>query len=153
MKFTRSQMFKAAFSDPSNAPDVTEFGNTDLAGHVGANCFAMGDLCALVAGLDAATSWMLRSFVAAVPVELGEAAKLDGASSFRFVRSVLFPLVAPGVVACSEFSVISTWNDFLFAKTFIISAQENSIMTDPVLIFFIAVQRRLVSGLAGAVKG
>ncbi|MDJ0318229.1 carbohydrate ABC transporter permease [Arthrobacter sp. H35-MC1] len=122
--------------------------------------------------------WMLRGFVAAVPIELEEAAKLDGASSFRFVRSVLFPLVAPGVVACSVFSFISTWNDFLFAKTFIISAQENStmpmalltffkpdqndwgaimagsvIMTIPVLIFFIAVQRKLVSGLAGAVKG
>nr|WP_243399862.1 carbohydrate ABC transporter permease [Arthrobacter glacialis] len=122
--------------------------------------------------------WMLRGFVAAVPLELEEAAKLDGASSFRFVRSVLFPLVAPGVVACSVFAFISTWNDFLFAKTFIISAQENStlpmalltffkpdqndwgaimagsvIMTIPVLIFFIAVQRKLVSGLAGAVKG
>nr|WP_082369011.1 carbohydrate ABC transporter permease [Arthrobacter sp. ERGS1:01] len=122
--------------------------------------------------------WMLRGFVAAVPLELEEAAKLDGASSFRFIRSVLFPLVAPGVVACSVFAFISTWNDFLFAKTFIISAQENStmpmalltffkpdqndwgaimagsvIMTIPVLIFFIAVQRKLVSGLAGAVKG
>lgn len=122
--------------------------------------------------------WMLRGFVAAVPVELEEAARLDGASGFTFVRSILFPLVAPGVVACSVFSFISTWNDFLFAKTFIISAQENQtlplailtffkpdendwgaimagsvIMTIPVLIFFIAVQRKLVSGLAGAVKG
>ena len=122
--------------------------------------------------------WMLRGFVAAVPVEVEEAARIDGASSFRFVRSILFPLVAPGVVACSVFSFISTWNDFLFAKTFIISAQENQtlpmalltffkpdqndwgaimagsvIMTIPVLIFFIAVQRKLVSGLAGAVKG
>lgn len=122
--------------------------------------------------------WMLRGFVAAVPVELEEAAKLDGASSFRFVRSVLFPLVAPGLVACSVFSFISTWNDFLFAKTFIISAQDNQtmpmalltffkpdqndwgaimagsvIMTIPVLIFFMLVQRHLVSGLAGAVKG
>ncbi|MBC7596926.1 MAG: carbohydrate ABC transporter permease [Kineosporiaceae bacterium] len=122
--------------------------------------------------------WMLRGFVAAVPIEIEEAALLDGASSFRFVRSVLFPLVAPGVVASSVFSFISTWNDFLFAKTFIISAQNNQtlpmalltffkpdqndwgaimagsvIMTIPVLIFFIAVQRKLVSGLAGAVKG
>jgi N,N'-diacetylchitobiose transport system permease protein len=122
--------------------------------------------------------WMLRGFVAAVPVEIEEAARIDGASGFRFVRSILFPLVAPGVVACSVFSFISTWNDFLFAKTFIISAQENQtlpmalltffkpdqndwgaimagsvIMTIPVLIFFIAVQRKLVSGLAGAVKG
>ncbi|MFT4297252.1 MAG: carbohydrate ABC transporter permease [Micropruina sp.] len=122
--------------------------------------------------------WMLRGFVAAVPIELEEAARLDGASGFTFVRSILFPLVAPGVVACSVFSFISTWNDFLFAKTFIISAQENQtlplailtffkpdendwgaimagsvIMTIPVLIFFISVQRKLVSGLAGAVKG
>lgn len=122
--------------------------------------------------------WMLRGFVAAVPDELEEAARIDGASSWRFVRSVLFPLVAPGVVACSVFSFISTWNDFLFAKTFIISAQENQtlpiavlgffkpdqndwggimagsvIMTVPVLVFFVLVQRHLVSGLAGAVKG
>lgn len=122
--------------------------------------------------------WMLRGFVAAVPVEVEEAARLDGASGFRFVRSILFPLVAPGLVAVSIFAFISTWNDFLFAKTFIISAQENQtlplailnffkpdqndwgaimagsvIMTIPVMVFFMLVQRHLVSGLAGAVKG
>ncbi|MHA7132309.1 carbohydrate ABC transporter permease [Oerskovia turbata] len=122
--------------------------------------------------------WMLRGFVAAVPDELEDAARIDGATSARFVRSILFPLVFPGVIAVSVFSFISTWNDFLFAKTFIISAQENQtlplailtffkedqndwgaimagsvIMTVPVLIFFVLVQRHLVSGLAGAVKG
>ena len=122
--------------------------------------------------------WMLRGFVAAVPEELEEAARIDGASSWRIVRSVLFPLVAPGLVAASIFSFISTWNDFLFARTFIISAQQNQtlpiailtffrpdgndwggimagsvLMTVPVLVFFILVQRHLVSGLAGAVKG
>ena len=122
--------------------------------------------------------WMLRGFVAAVPEELEEASRLDGASSWRIVRSVIFPLVAPGVVAASIFSFISTWNDFLFARTFIISAQENQtlpiailgffrpdgndwggimagsvLMTLPVLVFFVLVQRHLVSGLAGAVKG
>ncbi|MGP4019557.1 carbohydrate ABC transporter permease [Saccharopolyspora sp. 5N708] len=122
--------------------------------------------------------WMLRGFVAAVPVELEEAATLDGASRTRFVWQVLFPLVAPGLVATSVLSFIHAWNDFLFAKTFIISATENqtlpmailvfftpegndwgaimagsTLMTIPVLIFFVVVQRRLVSGLAGAVKG
>lgn len=122
--------------------------------------------------------WMLRGFVAAVPVELEEAATLDGASRFRFLWQVLFPLVAPGLVATSVLSFIHAWNDFLFAKTFIISAVENqtlplalqvfvkpdqndwgaimagsTLMTIPVLIFFMLVQRRLVSGLAGAVKG
>ncbi|HWO65661.1 MAG TPA: carbohydrate ABC transporter permease [Umezawaea sp.] len=122
--------------------------------------------------------WMLRGFVAAVPVELEEAATLDGASRFRFLWQVLFPLVAPGLVATSVLAFIHAWNDFLFAKTFIISAAENqtlplalqvfikpdqndwgaimagsTLMTIPVLVFFVLVQRRLVSGLAGAVKG
>ncbi|GAA3460080.1 N,N'-diacetylchitobiose transport system permease protein [Saccharothrix longispora] len=121
--------------------------------------------------------WMLRGFVAAVPVELEEAATLDGASRFRFLWQVLFPLVAPGLVATSVLSFIHAWNDFLFAKTFIISAAENqtlplalqvfikpdqndwgaimagsTLMTIPVLVFFVLVQRRLVAGLAGAVK-
>ncbi|WP_017974580.1 carbohydrate ABC transporter permease [Actinopolyspora halophila] len=121
--------------------------------------------------------WMLRGFVAAVPDELEEAATLDGAGRFRFTWQVLFPLVAPGLVAMSVLSFIHAWNDFLFAKTFIISATENqtlplailvffkptgndwgaimagsTLMTIPVLIFFVLVQRHLVSGIAGAVK-
>jgi len=122
--------------------------------------------------------WLLRGFVAAVPVELEEAAALDGASRFRFTWQVLFPLVAPGLVAASVVSFIHAWNDFLFAKTFIISGTENrtlplgllvffkpeeqdwgaimagsTLMTVPVLVFFLIVQRHLVTGMAGAVKG
>jgi N,N'-diacetylchitobiose transport system permease protein len=122
--------------------------------------------------------WLLRGFVAAVPVELAEAAALDGASRFRFTWQVLFPLVAPGLVAASVVSFIHAWNDFLFAKTFLISGTENrtlplgllvffkpeeqdwgaimagsTLMTVPVLVFFLIVQRHLVSGMAGAVKG
>ncbi|WP_016699576.1 carbohydrate ABC transporter permease [Actinoalloteichus spitiensis] len=122
--------------------------------------------------------WMLRGFVAAVPKDLEEAATLDGASRFRFTWQVLFPLVAPGLVAMSVLSFIHAWNDFLFARTFIISATENqtlpmailvffspegndwgaimagsTLLTVPVLVFFVLVQRHLVSGLAGAVKG
>jgi len=122
--------------------------------------------------------WMLRGFVAAVPVDLEEAAALDGASRFRFTWQVLFPLVAPGLVAASVVSFIHAWNDFLFAKTFIISGIDNrtlplgllvffkpeeqdwgaimagsTLMTIPVLVFFLLVQRHLVAGMAGAVKG
>ena len=121
--------------------------------------------------------WMLRGFVKAVPVALEEQAFIDGASRARFLWQILFPLVLPGLIATSVFSFITTWNDFLFAKSFIISATENStlpmallvfldaetpdwggvmaastVMTVPVLIFFVLVQRRLVSGLGGAVK-
>lgn len=121
--------------------------------------------------------WMLRGFVAAIPAEIEEAARIDGASGFTILWRVLFPLVAPGLAATGVFSFITAWNDFLFAKTFIISATENqtlpaallvffkpdendwggimaasTLMTIPVLIFFMLVRRRLVSGLAGAVK-
>lgn len=121
--------------------------------------------------------WMLRGFVKAVPEALEEAAALDGASRSRFLWRILFPLVLPGLVATSVFSFISAWNDFLFAKSFIISDVSQStlpmallvfykpddpdwggvmaastVMTVPVLVFFVLVQRRLVSGVGGAVK-
>jgi N,N'-diacetylchitobiose transport system permease protein len=121
--------------------------------------------------------WLLRGFVVAVPAELGEAAALDGASRFRFTWQVLFPLVAPGLVAASVLSFIHAWNDFLFARTFLISGTENrtlplgllvffkpeeqdwgaimagsTLMTLPVLLLFLLVQRHLVAGMAGAVK-
>jgi N,N'-diacetylchitobiose transport system permease protein len=123
--------------------------------------------------------WMLRGFVAAVPVELEEAAYIDGASWWRMFRSVMLPLVMPGLVATSVFSFITAWNEFIFAMTLLGGATENytvaiglksffglhsnewgyimaasTLITLPVMIFFVIVQRRLSSGLvAGAVKG
>jgi N,N'-diacetylchitobiose transport system permease protein len=121
--------------------------------------------------------WMLRGFVAAVPEELEEAALIDGASRFTVLRKILFPLVARGLAATSVFSFITAWNDFLFARTFIISATDkqtlpsallvffkpdendwggimaaSTLMTLPVLVFFLLVRRKLVAGLGGAVK-
>ncbi|MFI6294277.1 carbohydrate ABC transporter permease [Nonomuraea sp. NPDC050790] len=122
--------------------------------------------------------WMLRTFVAAVPKELEEASWIDGASRFTTFWRVLFPLVAPGLVATSIFSFITAWNEFVFALTLIEDSSKftmpralsffvgqrstdwggimaaSTLMTIPVLIFFLLVQRRMVSGLvAGAVKG
>lgn len=123
--------------------------------------------------------WMLRGFVAAVPVELEEAAYIDGASWWRMFRSVLLPLVMPGLVATSIFSFITAWNEFIFAMTMLGGATEqytvaiglksffglhsndwgsimaaSTIITIPVMIFFVIVQRRLAAGLvSGAVKG
>src|SRR5690625_6276650 len=62
--------------------------------------------------------WHLRCSIAAVPRELEEAAYVDGATWFRMFRSVLLPLVAPGLVATSVFSFITAWNEFIFALTF-----------------------------------
>jgi N,N'-diacetylchitobiose transport system permease protein len=122
--------------------------------------------------------WTLRGFVAAVPVELEEAAYLDGASWGRMFWSVLLPLVAPGLVATSVFSFITAWNEFIFALTFMAN-QDNytvavglrrffgqygtdwgavmaasTLITVPVMVFFVIAQKRLTDGLvAGAVKG
>ncbi|HKB31170.1 MAG TPA: carbohydrate ABC transporter permease [Streptosporangiaceae bacterium] len=123
--------------------------------------------------------WMLRNFVATVPKELEEAAAIDGAGPVRIFWRILFPLVAPGLVATSVFSFIYAWNEFIFALTFLGLDQPKytlplyvnyffgrggaawgSIMaasityTIPPMVFFLLVQRRLRGGLvAGAVKG
>ncbi len=122
--------------------------------------------------------WNLRGFVAAVPRELEEAAYVDGATWFRMFRSVLLPLVAPGLVATSVFSFITAWNEFIFALTFMQDSSKytvgvglrtfftqnsadwgpimaaSTIITLPVVIFFVLVQRNLAQGItAGAVKG
>jgi N,N'-diacetylchitobiose transport system permease protein len=123
--------------------------------------------------------WMLRNFVATVPKDLEEAAAIDGASSFKIFWRILFPLVAPGLVATSIFSFITAYNEFIVALTFLAQAHSDytlplflqyffnrggaewgpimaasTLYTIPVMIFFLFVRRRLVGGLvAGAVKG
>ncbi len=123
--------------------------------------------------------WMLRNFVATIPKELEEAASIDGATSFRIFWRILFPLVAPGLVATSIFAFITAYNEFIVALTFLGQAHSDytlpiyvtyffgrggaqwgpimaasTMYTIPVIIFFLIVRRRLVGGLtAGAVKG
>ena len=123
--------------------------------------------------------WMLRNFVATIPRELEEAAAIDGASGFRIFWRILFPLVAPGLVATSIFAFITAYNEFIVALTFLGQAHSDytlpiyvtyffsrggaqwgpimaasTMYTIPVIIFFLIVRRRLVGGLtAGAVKG
>ena len=63
--------------------------------------------------------WMLRNFVATVPKELEEAAAIDGASAPRIFWRILFPLVAPGLVATSIFAFITAYNEFIVALTFL----------------------------------
>jgi ABC-type glycerol-3-phosphate transport system permease component len=125
------------------------------------------------------TIWMLRNFVATIPKELEEAAAIDGASAPKIFWRILFPLVAPGLVATSIFAFITAYNEFIVALTFLgqthsdytlpiyvtyfftrSGAEWGPIMaastmyTIPVMIFFLIVRRRLVGGLvAGAVKG
>lgn len=122
--------------------------------------------------------WMIRSYVASIPIELEEAAAMDGATRWRTLRSVVAPLLAPGIVAAAMFAFVNAWNEFFFALVLIKDpdlatlsltlvkfigaegvarlgplAAASLIATVPSLLFFAAIQRRLVGGLlGGAVK-
>ncbi len=124
------------------------------------------------------TVWTLRSFVAAIPADLEEAAMVDGCSRVGAYLRVVLPLLWPGLIATGIFAFITAWNEFLFALVIMqtedrqtlplwLSSFRTAFGTDwggtmaastlftlPVLVFFLAVQHKLVSGLgAGAVKG
>jgi N,N'-diacetylchitobiose transport system permease protein len=124
------------------------------------------------------TVWTMRGFIAAVPVELEEAALVDGCSRRQAFRRIVFPLLAPGVMATSLFGFITIWNEFVFVNALMqsepnatlplwISAFQTIFGTDwgatmaastlftlPVVVVFAVLQRRAVGGLAaGAVKG
>lgn len=122
--------------------------------------------------------WMLRSYVSRIPVELEEAAAMDGATRMRTLKDVVAPLLVPGVVAAALFTFVSAWNEFLFALVLIRDPDRQTISlmlvkfigadgalslgplaaaslvaTVPSLVFFAIMQRRLVGGLlGGAVK-
>ncbi len=125
------------------------------------------------------TVWTLRGFVAGVPYELEEAAMMDGCSRFQAFRKITFPLLAPGLVATGVFGFIQAWNEFTLAVVVMTREDKktlpvwlasfldvnrgvdwggvmagSTLIAVPVIVFFLLVQGRMVSGLtAGAVKG
>lgn len=60
--------------------------------------------------------WMLRSFLAEVPVEMLEAAQVDGAGLIRTLREVIMPVIAPGIAAAALICFIFSWNELLLAR-------------------------------------
>jgi multiple sugar transport system permease protein len=122
--------------------------------------------------------WMLVGYVRAVPVELEEAAAVDGAGKLRTLVSVTAPLLAPGIVATALFAFITAWNEFFFALVLLKTPEKQTLpvvlthfigaegvadlgplaaaaflATLPSLVVFAIIQRRITGGmLAGAVK-
>lgn len=122
--------------------------------------------------------WLMWAFFRGVPIEIEEAALVDGASRLQVFRQIVLPVALPGIIAASIFSLIVSWNDYLFGRVFM-NTMENLpltvgvmhffdgthvdwalmmassvLMTLPMAILFGFMQRHLVAGFgAGAVKG
>ena len=120
---------------------------------------------------------MLASYFRAIPVEIEEAALVDGCTRGQTILRVVVPVAAPGVATTVIYIFISAWNEFVFALTFISRTEMRTLTVGlftfigrwavdwhylmaaalmgvvPVVILFMLVERHLVRGLAlGAVK-
>ncbi|RWP81764.1 MAG: carbohydrate ABC transporter permease [Mesorhizobium sp.] len=126
------------------------------------------------------TAWVLTTFVRDLPVEVEEAAILDGATPWIIITRVFLPLMWPALTTTGLLAFIGAWNEFLFALTFTSNNAQRTvpvaiallsgnsqfeipwgnimaasvIVTVPLVVLVLIFQRKIVSGLtAGGVKG
>lgn len=119
--------------------------------------------------------WVMRSFFAAIPVDLEEQAMVDGATRFQAFYRIVLPLTGPGLISTGIFIFLTAWDELFFASILrlrtvplgllLFAGNQNNqarydlvcagavAVTLPIMILFLLLQRRLVQGLtAGAVK-
>ncbi|MBC8076057.1 MAG: carbohydrate ABC transporter permease [Chloroflexales bacterium] len=116
-------------------------------------------------------TFLLRSYMVAVPADFEDAARVDGANDWQVLRHVMLPIVWPGFLTVALVTGLGAWNEYLFARTFLIDEGLRTVITSyeafagrfsrdwgltsaaaiimifPVLVFFLALQRRFVEGL------
>ncbi|GAA2799958.1 carbohydrate ABC transporter permease [Kribbella solani] len=121
--------------------------------------------------------WMMRNYFLTVPIEVEEAALIDGCNMFTALWRVALPPALPGAAAAGAFCVVNVWDEFLYANTFIDSDENRTlsvglnsligqyttdwgqllaggvVMTIPVVIIFAFLQRYLTQIAGGGVKG
>lgn len=122
--------------------------------------------------------FLMRQFLQSIPDEVLESARVDGASEFRILRSIVFPVAAPGMATLAIFTFLGAWNDFLwplivlnteshFTLPVALAALQSkntinwgntmagtTVVAVPLILVFLVLQRRFIEGLtAGAVKG
>ncbi len=136
---------------------------------------------ALIIGNSAITLpvviWLLSAYLRGVPIDLEEAAMVDGASRLSALFRIVLPVSAPGILAAGAYAFVHAWNDLVFALAFVTNtnmhpitraldrfAAENVVRWDltmaastlsviPILLLFILLQRHLLHGVAvGAIK-
>jgi arabinogalactan oligomer/maltooligosaccharide transport system permease protein len=120
--------------------------------------------------------WMLKGYFDTVPVDLEEAAAIDGASLFQLLFLILFPLTRPAIFTAFLFSFVQAWNEYAIANLFLTLADKYTlpvglrtlldnnnmagfataavVASVPVVILFLSMKKELVEGATlGAVKG
>ena len=123
-------------------------------------------------------TWLLMGYFESIPIELEEAAMIDGATRFGAFRRIILPLAAPGVLAAALYAFTQAWNEFLYALVFITNVKLRTLpvglstfitgdvygwgflmagavlTTLPVIAAYTYLQKYMVEGLtAGSVKG
>lgn len=121
---------------------------------------------------------LLRSYLMALPRELEDASRVDGANEWQVLTKIVLPLALPGVLVVALVAALMSWNEFFFAITFIqsedlkpvtisflafqgrfgrdwgLTSAAGIIVILPMLAIFLALQRRFIAGLtSGALKG
>ena len=123
-------------------------------------------------------TWMLKGYFDSIPIDLEESAMIDGCNPISALFRVILPISSPGIAATALYGFILSWDDFVFARTFLASQQTawtvpvgvstikgeyitgwNEVMAAaligalPILLMYLFLERYLVGGLsAGAVK-
>lgn len=122
--------------------------------------------------------WNMKGYFDTIPREIEEASKIDGANDFQMIARIVLPLARPAIIVTCVMVLITVWNEYLFATTFLLDSQSYSLAGGlyqlqsndysrnwsvftaasmlaslPLLLIFFKIQKYMVSGLtAGGVK-
>ncbi|MFW9877830.1 MAG: carbohydrate ABC transporter permease [Candidatus Thorarchaeota archaeon] len=141
-----------------------------------------GLLLVMATGSTAYVTWMMKGYFETIPIDIEEAAYIDGYGKFSTFIKIVIPLARSGMVAVMVFTFLSAWQEFVLARTFIgetdpratlpllffnyqnLNAPDNPtfyellspyslLVAAPVVIFYLLMQKQLISGvIAGGVK-
>ncbi len=138
----------------------------------------LGLILAYIGGGYTVSMFLMRSFFQTLPAELVDAGRIDGASEFGIFWRIMLPLARPGIATITIFQFMSTWNEFIFAATFIHDPVKRPLQPAlfalvgrystnwpaltasltlsliPIVTVYLLMQRQFVAGLTtGAIKG
>lgn len=143
-----------------------------LDSHIGLIFIYAGSMC--IFGI-----WNMKGYFDSIPIEIEEAAKIDGSGNLQLILRIIMPLARPAIIVTSVMILIFVWNEYLFATTFMLQEESYTLagglyqlqandysrswplfsaaailVSVPILVIFFCIQKHMVSGLtAGGVKG